>query len=93
MHNPNFEQIIHDIVVPQRPYAANVQRNHNRTIDTILYNVNGARGISLRDAQSHNFRGLAQAEDRPLHGFGVKVTYRIEVICLLVTAPYTLLMM
>ena len=40
--------------------------------------MNGVQGISLRDAQAHNFRGLHAAEDRPLEGFGVKVTYRIE---------------
>lgn len=41
--------------------------------------MNGLPGISLRDAQAHNFRGLQAAEDRPLEGFGVKVTYRLEV--------------
>lgn len=68
-----------ELVVPQRPYAANIQRNYTRSIPMIPFIVNGHSGISLLDALSHNFRGLAQAEDRLLQGFGVKITYRIEV--------------
>ena len=65
--------------VPQRQYAANIQRNHTRNIPAIEFFVNGNKGIKLTDALSHNFRGLAHADDRLLDGFGVKVTYRIEV--------------
>ena len=68
-----------EVIVPQRPYAANIQRNHTRSIPMIQFLVNNRSGISLLDALSHNFRGLAQAEDRLLQGFGVKVTDRIEV--------------
>ena len=68
-----------ELPVPQRQYQANIQRNHIRNIPPVEYFVNGRRGIKLTDALSHNFRGLAQAEDRLLEGFGVKVTYRLEV--------------
>ncbi|KAF7797982.1 hypothetical protein EIP86_009189 [Pleurotus ostreatoroseus] len=63
---------VQDIVIPQRQYAVNIQRNHTHSIETVKYFVNGVQGISLRDAQAHNFRGLHAAEDRPLEGFGVK---------------------
>ncbi|KAJ3542970.1 hypothetical protein NM688_g5916 [Phlebia brevispora] len=76
---PQYPATTHDtIIVPQRQYAVNIQRNHTHNIETVQYVVNGMPGISLRDAQAHNFRGLSSAEDRPLEGFGVKVTYRIE---------------
>ena len=68
-----------DLIVPQRPYAANVQRNHTHSIGVVEFWVNGQRGISLRDAQARVFSGLAQADDRLLEGFGTKVTYRLEV--------------
>ena len=68
-----------DLIVPQRPYAANVQRNHTHTIGVVEFWVNGQKGISLRDAQARVFSGLEQADDRLLEGFGTKVTYRLEV--------------
>ena len=67
------------MIVPQRQYAANIQRNYTQSIPIIPFVVSGRNGISLIEALSHNFRGLVQAEDRLLQGFGVKVTYRIEV--------------
>ncbi|GJE93138.1 hypothetical protein PsYK624_092970 [Phanerochaete sordida] len=67
-----------DILVPQRPYAANIQRNHTHSIGVVEFWVNGQKGIRLSDAQARAFSGLAQADDRLLEGFGTKVTYRIE---------------
>ena len=68
-----------DIIVPQRPYAANIQRNHTTSIPVVEFWVNGRKGISLADAQARVFSGLEQADDRLLEGFGTKVTYRVEV--------------
>ncbi len=68
------------IIVPQKRYVANIQRNYTRSIQTVHFYVNGTQGIRLTDAQAHNFRGLESPDDRLLAGFGVKVTYRIEVI-------------
>ncbi|EKM57257.1 uncharacterized protein PHACADRAFT_254932 [Phanerochaete carnosa HHB-10118-sp] len=67
-----------EIIVPQRPYAANIQRNHTHSIGVVEFWVNGQKGIRLSDAQARIFTGLAHADDRLLEGFGVKVTYRIE---------------
>lgn len=37
------------------------------------------KGIRLADVQARAVVGLLRADDRPLQGFGMKVTYRIEV--------------
>ena len=68
-----------ELIVPQRPYAANIQRGHTHCIGVVEFHTNGQKGISLADAQARLFHGLEQADDRLLEGFGTKVTYRIEV--------------
>lgn len=67
------------VVVPQRPYAANIQRNHTQSIGVVEFWVDGQQGINLADAHARSFSGLAGADDRLLEGFGTKVTYRLEV--------------
>ena len=70
--------------VPQRPYSANIQRNHVRNIEVVEFNTLHGKGIRLADVRARAVIGLIGADDRPLEGFGVKVTYRIEVcgLCL-----------
>lgn len=68
-----------EITVPQRQYSANIQRNHIRTIPAVEFIANGVKGIRLADVRSRAIVGLRGADDRPLEGFGTKVTYRIEV--------------
>ncbi|KIP02796.1 hypothetical protein PHLGIDRAFT_37731 [Phlebiopsis gigantea 11061_1 CR5-6] len=67
-----------ELIVPQRPYSANIQRNHTTCIPIIEFYVNGQKGINLGDAANRIFSGLAHAEDKLLEGFGTKVTYRLE---------------
>ncbi len=67
------------MLVPQRSYVASMQRNDIGRIPAVLFNVNGSPGICLALAQVRNLEGLVDPDDRPLTGFGVKVTYRIEV--------------
>ena len=37
------------------------------------------KGVRLADVQARAVIGLLHADDKPLQGFGMKVTYRIEV--------------
>lgn len=68
------------IEVPQRPYAANIQRNHTSSYSTtILFSSDRGRGIRLADVYARGTIGLSGADDKVLQGFGMKVTYRIEV--------------
>lgn len=74
-----WPQTPRDIVVPQRPYVANIQRNHVFTIRPLVFMTNHGTGIRLSDILEHKNTGLLHADSQPLEGFGTKVTYRIEV--------------
>lgn len=67
-----------EVIIPQRPYAANIQRNHTHSIGIVEFWQNDRKGIRLADALARNFGSLQRADDRLLEGFGMKVTYRIE---------------
>ncbi|KAI0689334.1 hypothetical protein BC835DRAFT_1369370 [Cytidiella melzeri] len=66
------------IPVPQRIYQANIQRNHTTNIGPMEFITNKGRGIRLADVLARATVGLHRADERPLQGFGTKVTYRIE---------------
>ncbi|KAI0089612.1 hypothetical protein BDY19DRAFT_113380 [Irpex rosettiformis] len=79
---PQLPQLLdnnHGLVqVPQRQYQANIQRNHTSNIVPMKFVTARGCGIRLADVQARAATGLLHADDMPLQGFGMKVTYRIE---------------